>query len=471
MSMPNRSFPLRRALCLLGIALLFLAAGTRLEGETRFFSFATSKGLDVKVLQDNDMPFIHAELRIFLDGRTQNYASLAIIQLVVMNMFDLSLNSPSSNLMDMLQRQGNDFQAALDPECVTISMNFLPDRLASFSRLLKEIFTYQSFHLNKFNESKEKFWPLFMKNRDWKKEVAVMLAYQQLIGNFFFSRGFLLQEVLKGINLAELRSFMLRIFRPDNAQLVLKGKVNPYYVLGMIEKDLPQPPAKPAQARKAAAPLNTGRKVFILNVSSSDLPTVYWFDVAPAVGDAAYLPYLIGNFALFGFPGGRIYQSERARLLMEPYRVKTDTIFMKDFTLFCNSLRLNYNDLENFLLLVDQERRRFSVRPIERKEYLDALNYQIGLAQVESSRFDSDLLREIGRFQGQRASLTAPRIGSELFQDVSFGRVTQTLDEQMGSRNKDGHRDRGIVVLVGNADLIVNSLGLLKTEALEFSLD
>jgi len=437
----------------------------------RLFPFATSKGLDVKVLQDNDMPFIHAELRIFLDGRTQNYTSLAIIQLAVMNMFDLSLNSPSSNLMDMLRRQGNDFQVELGPECVTISMNFLPDRLASFSKLLKEIFTYQSFHLNKFNESKEKFWPLFMKNRDWKKEVAVMLAYQQLIGNFYFSRGFLLQEVLKGINLAELRSFMLRIFRPDNAQLVLKGKVNPYFVLGMIEKDLPQPPAKPAKARKADAPLNTGRKVFILNVNSSDLPTVYWFDVAPAAGDAAYLPYLIGNFALFGFPGGRIYQSERNRLLMEVYKVNTDALFMKDFTLFCNSLRLNYNDLENFLLMVDQERRRFSVRPIERKEYLDALNYQIGQAQVESSRFDSDLLREIGRFQGQGASAMAPRIGPELFQDVSFGRVTQTIDEQMGSKYKDGPRERGIVVLIGNADLIVNSLGLLKTEALEFSLD
>ncbi len=468
---PNRNSPLRRALCLLGGALLFLAVENPLEGETRLFSFATSKGLDVKVLQDNNMPFIYAELRIFLDGSAQNYASQAITQLTVMNMFNLSLNSPSSNLMDILRRQGNDFQVELGPECVKISMNFLPDRLAAFSKLLKEIFTYQSFHLNKFNESKEKFWPLFKKNRDWKKEIAVLLAYQQLVGNFYFSRGFLLQEVLNGINLAELRSFMLTTFRPDNAQLVLKGKVNPYFVLGMIEKDLPQSPAKPAKARKADAPLNTGRKVFIVNVNSSDLPMVYWFDVAPAAGDAAYFPYLVGNFALFGFPGGRIYQSERNRLLMEVYKVNTDTLFMKDFTLFCNYLRLNYNDLENFLLMVDQERRRFSVRPIERKEYLDALNFQIGQAQVGSSRYDNDLLREIGRFQGQGASSTAPRIGPELFQDVSFGRVTQTIDEQMGSRYKDGPREKGIVVLVGNADLIINSLGLLKTEALEFSLD
>jgi len=292
-----------------------------------------------------------------------------------------------------------------------------------------------------------------------------------LIGNFFFSRGFLLQEVLNGINMAQLRSFLLRTFRPDNARLVLKGKINPYFILGMIEKDLPSPPPTAAKPRHAEVSLNTGRRIFILNVNSPDLPTVYWFDVAPAAGDAAYFPYAIGNFTLFGFPGGRIYQSERNRTLMGGYKVYTETLFMRDFTLLCNYLRLNYSDVEDFLLMVDQERRRFSVRPIERKEYLDAMNYFVGLAQVESSRFDHDLLAEIGRFQGQGASSSAPRIGPELFQDVSFNRVMQVMDEQMGTKHKSGPREKGIVVLVGNANLIVNSLKLLKTEALELSMD
>jgi len=472
MSTATRRTPLRGAACLLAAALLFLAANGKLTGETRLFSFTTSKGLVVKVLQDNEMPFIYAELRIYLDGGTQTYNSLAITQLAVMNMFDRSLNSPASNLMDLLLRQGNDFQVELEPECVKLRMNFLGDRLGSFSKLLKEIFTYNSFHLNRFNESKEKFWQLFVKGRDWRKEIAVFLAYQQLIGNFFFSRGFLVQEVLNGINLAQLRSFQLRTFRPDNAQLILKGKLNPYFILGMIEKDLPPVPPWPLKARKEAAALNAGRRVFILNVNSTELPAVYWFDVAPAVDDAAYHAHAVGNYVLFGFPGGRIYQSERNQALMAGYKVNTDIYFMKGFSVFCNYLRLNYGDLENYLLMVDQERRRFAVRPLERKEYLDALNFHIGHVQVESSRFDYDLTGEVDRFRGQGVAATAPRIGPELFQDVSFGRVLQTMDEQMGARNKTAnHADRGIVVLVGNANLIVNSLKLLKTQALELSLD
>jgi predicted Zn-dependent peptidase len=471
MFMANRNFQSRRFLCLLGGVVFFLAGGLALAAETRLFTFTTSKGLVVKILQDNDMPFIHAQLLINLDGSTQNYTSLAISQLTVMNMFERELNFPPANLLDMLQRQGNDFLVEQNPEVVKISMNFLPDRLASFPKLLKEIFNYSSFHLKKFNESREKFWSLFAKNRDWKKEIALLLAYQQMTGNFYFTQGLLLQEFMGRINLAQLRSFLLKTFRPDNALLILKGKINPYFILGMIEKDLPQPSPPSPKSRKEEVVVNANRKIFILNVNSSDLPVVYWFDAAPAATDANYLPYVIGNYALFGFPNGRIYQSGKNQFQMGGYKVNTDTFSFRNFTMFCNYLRLNYSDLENYLLLVDQERKKFNVRPIERKEYLDALNFYIGRAQVETSRFDNDLQGEIVRFRGQGAGSYAARIGTELFQEVSLNRVMQIMDDQMGGKHKAGSRDKGVVVLIGNANLILSSLKFLKTEALELSMD
>lgn len=471
MCMANRGFPLRRFFCILGAMVSILGGARELAAETRLFSFTTSKGLAVKVLQDNDMPFIHAELLINLDASTQNYTSLVISQLTLMNMFERELNSPPANLLDMLQRQGNDYLVEQNPEYVKISMNFLPDRLSSFPKLLKEIFNYQSLHLKKFNQSKEKFWSLFKKNRDWKKEIALLLAYQQMVGNLYFTQGFLLREFLNRINLAELRSFLLKTFRTDNALLILKGKINPYFILGMLEKDLPQSPPQPPKARREGVVVNAGRRIFILNVNSPDLPMVYWFDTGPPAGDANFLPYVIGNFALFGFPNGRIYQSEKNQFQMGGYKVNIETYSFGSFTLFCNYLRLNYTDLENYLLLVDQERKKFNVRPMERKEYLDAVNFYIGRAQVETSRYDHDLQGEIARFHGLGAGSYAPRIGSELFQEVGLNRVVQIMDEQMGPKHKAGGKDKGIVVMIGNADLILSSLKFLKTEALEMSMD
>jgi len=471
MYMPNKYLCNRCFFWLMAGILLFVSGSRQLVAETRLFSFVTSKGLTIKVLQDNEMPFIHAELHIFLDGNTQNYTSLAIAQLTVMNMFDRELNSPPSNLLDLLQKQGNDYQVEQNPEYVKISMNFLQDRLAAFPKLLGNIFNYQSFHLKKFNLSKENFWFLYSKNRDWKKEMAFLLAYQQIVGNFYFSQGFSFQEFINKINLAQLRSFLLRTFRPENAVLVLKGKINPYFILGMIEKDFPQMSAQPPKPKKEETPINAGRKVFILNVNSQELPAIYWFDTAPAVTDANYLPYFIGNFSLFGFPGGRIYQSEKNQFLMAGYKVNTETYFMKNFTIFCNYLRLNYSDVENFLLLVDQERRKFAVQPIERKEYLDALNFYIGRSQVDTSRFDHDLQGEIDLFHGQLATALPPRPGPELFQEVSINRVMQVMDEQMGNRHKSGGKERGVVVLIGNAALILSNLKFLKPDTVELLTD
>jgi predicted Zn-dependent peptidase len=471
MSMPNNHFLAGRFFMLLAGILLFFNEVSNLSAEIRLFSFTTSTGLPIKVLQDNEMPFIHVELFIYLEDSTKNYVSLAISQLTVMNMFARELNSPSSNLLDSFFRLGNDYQVEQTPEYIKISLNFIPDRLASFTKLLKEIFTYQSFHLNKFNQSKENFWSYFIKNRDWKKECAFLLAYQHIVNNFYFNQGFFIQELFDNINLAQLRSFYLKTFRFDNSLLILKGNINPYIALGMIEKDLPPVAGPLTKSKKEEINVNPGRKIFILNTATSDSPMIYWFEVAPAATDDNYLPFFIGNFSLFGFPSGRIYQSERNQFLQDSYKVSTDIYSLKNFTVFCNYLRLNYADVENFLLLVDQERKKFSVQPIARKEYLDALNYYLGRAQVETGRFDNGIQQVVDLFQAQPASLPQARRSPELIREVTFERVVQVMDELMGYRHKTGIRERGIIVLIGNANLIVNNLKILKADVVELIMD
>ena len=443
----------------------------QLAAEARQFSFLSSKGLPIKVLQQNEMPFVHAQLLVFLDGEKQNYNSLLISQLTFMNMFARELNLPSTNLLDSFFRLGNDYQVEQTPEYVTISLNFLPDRLAAFTKLLKEIYTYQSFHLKKFNLSKEKYWSFFIKNRDWKKEIAFLLAYQQMVGNFYFSQGLMVQEIVNSINLAQLRSFYLKTFRPDNSLLILKGNINPYIALGQIERDLPVSPPAPAKNKKEEVTPNSSRRIFVLNSTVSDAPMIYWFDEAPAMSEADYLPFFIGNFTLFGFPGGRIYQSERSQFFLGGYKVSTDIFSLKNFTVFCNYLRLNYNDLENFLFLVDQERKKFSARPVVKKEYLDALNYYLGRAQVETGNFEYGMQQVIDRFQSQPASLSQPPRGPELVREVTFERVVQVMDELMGYKHRAGIREKGIIVLIGNANLIMNALKIFKADVIELRMD
>jgi len=471
MSIQNRSLSRAGFLQLAALLLLLFGGISRLAGETRQFSLVTTKGFPIKVLQETEMPFVHAELLVFLDGSIQNYNSLFISQLTLMNIFSQELNAPSSSLLDSIFRLGNDYQVEQTPEYLKISISFLPDRLANFTKVLREIFTYQSFHLEKFNRSKEKYWSLFIKNRDWKRDIAFLLAYQQIVGNFYFNQGLMIQEFVNGINLAQLRSFYLKTFRTDNSLLIIKGNVNPYIVLGLLERDLPVFAGPAAKKKKEEVKINSGRKIFVLNNAAADYPMVYWFDVAPAIADTDYLSFFIGNYILFGFPGGRIYQSERNQSLLSGVKVSTEIYPMRNFTIFCNHLRLNYNDLENFLQSVDQERKKFSVRPIVKKEYLDALNYFLGRAQVETGFYDHGMQQVIDRFQSQPASSQAQPRASEPLREVTFERVTQVMDDLMGYKHKAGIPEKGIIVLIGNSSLIVNNLKNLKAYVVELRMD
>jgi predicted Zn-dependent peptidase len=241
--------------------------------------------------------------------------------------------------------------------------------------------------------------------------------------------------------------------------------------VGLLDRDLPVFAGAPAKNKREEIKINPGRKIFVLNSTASDYPMIYWFDVAPASTDPDYLSFFIGNFVLFGFPGGRIYQSERSQFLLGGYKVSTDIYSLKNCTVFCNYLRMNYGDLENFLLLVDQERKKFSVRSIVKKEYLDALNYYLGRAQVETGQYEYGMQQMLDRFQAPPAAVLPTPHGLESVREVTFERVVQVMDDQMGYKHKAGVRERGIIVLIGNANLIVNNLKIFKADIVELRMD
>jgi hypothetical protein len=99
------------------------------------------------------------------------------------------------------------------------------------------------------------------------------------------------------------------------------------------------------------------------------------------------------------------------------------------------------------------------------------LNYYLGRAQVETGSLDYGVQQVINRFQAQPASLIPPPRGPEPIREVTFDRVVQVMDDLMGYKHKAGIRERGIIVLIGNANLIVNNLKSFKAEVVEFRMD
>jgi hypothetical protein len=97
-------------------------------------SFTSTKGLRLRVLKSNHIPFIHAQLIIYYKEKVKNPA---IPYLTLLNIFDRNLKGNDTPLLSILKKLGNDYQVEHRPDFVLFKINLLPDKMLLFIRFLK----------------------------------------------------------------------------------------------------------------------------------------------------------------------------------------------------------------------------------------------------------------------------------------------------------------------------------------------
>jgi hypothetical protein len=118
-------------------------------------------------------------------------------------------------------------------------------------------------------------------------------------------------------------------------------------------------------------------------------------------------------------------------------------------TVICNTIRLRYIDIRNFIFLVEKERKKLRVQQVDRREYLNTLSNIYGRLEVNTQYFENDISLEIikAEYYANKVTLTS---------------LNQTVD----------HSNQEVIVIVGTAKLIRADLGLLpsmKVEVIDFT--
>ena len=444
---------------------LAFAAATLTSEKT--FDFETSKGLTVRIVQDPALPFIHAELHIYYDSDSVDKLTPTIAYLALLNVFSRELNDPPHPLMRLLRELGNDFDVEQQPDFLGLRVNFLNDKIQLFIQMLKELFNFDSFSLRVFNASKQFYWPHLFAQSDWEKQLAYRIAYRQLFPNQALGQSLVMSEQMAGINLAQIRSFCKKTFRSDRSLLLLRGNINPHITLGSIERNMQYAFKKLPPLPEPSVPVAVNqRRLIIINDRKADLPYLYWFDTLPAANNPDYFSFLVASHIIFGYPTGRIYQGGKSQFFLGTNRIASEVTQHRQISVSCISLRLNYADIEDFIQLVDSEWRKLNVLTIQRREYLDAVKYFLGKKQVESSEFAAPPGIEIGN-QILKSDATPKMALSDMIQKVSLERIQRVASDAYAGRQRDSSRERGIIVLVGNAETILANLKTLKPEAVE----
>jgi hypothetical protein len=423
--------------------------------------FVSSKGLSIGILSSNGIGLVHAEILIFYHGDINP----AISYLTVENMFNPELHNSDTNLLGILKRLGNDFKVEHRTDYLKISVDFLSTRISLFTQFVDELFSYKSFSLKRYNNSILNYRKFIMKKNGWEKMLAGRYAYSHLFQGHSLGRTVIDGSSLLKINLAQIRSFYRNTFKPGNAFLFLKGNLNPHITFGMVEKAL----KSYKKAEKVIIPVEkltiiNNRKIIVLDVVSNEAPIVFWFQAIPVHSDNNHMFWRVMNNILFDYPIGIVYKKATQYGIRNIRKIETDLTIHSQVSVICNTFKINYSDIERFIVLVDNEARKLSKRKIDRKEYLDSLNYFLGQSKVESSRFTHDVQMEVDK-SVLKLSEKSLAITPKIFQRITLDNLNQFIgDIKFNTRNGNHIKKSEVIVIAGNARLIKGYFNTLKLD-------
>lgn len=411
------------------------------------------------VVPENNLS--HAELIIFFN----NKSNPTISYLTVENIFNQDIHDSDTDLLSAFRRLGNDFEIEKRVDYLKISLNFLSDRVSQFAHLLNEFFSYKSFSLKRFNKSISQYWKNCKSREGWEKKLARQYAYAHLFPGHFMGNSIVDPDSLTKINLAQIRSFYRNTFRQENSMLFLKGGINPHITFGLIEKSLKshrtQDPVKPPDDQLS---VSSSRKLIILDVLGTETPQIFWFQAIPPLGDPGHMYWVIMNNILYDYPFGEVFKKASFFGFRNIRKIDSDIEYHQLVSVICNTIRMNYSEIERFILMADNEIRKLGKRNIDRKEYLDSLNYFLGKSKVDSIDFDYDIRQDI-----LKTILNLDRrpihISPKIFEQVTLNGLNQFVRNFSSlSRDNNDLEMPEIIVIAGNARLIKGYLNVLKPD-------
>jgi len=432
-----------------------------LQGQSDVLEFTASKGVTIKIIRDSSMRFLHATLLVFFRNP---HSEPAIPYLTMENLFSESLDETDTKLQDLLKRLGNDYTVEYHPDRLSVRVNFLAGQIPLFTQFLRELFSYKSFSLKRFNTSAYNYHKLLVKKQDWEKILAERLAYSVLFQGNPLGNTVIKRDALLRLNLAQIRSYYRQNYRPENSVLLLKGNINPHIAFGLIEKGLKSLKNQDPVPRRPLDPVaipTFQRQILILDAASNEAPIMFWFQAIPPVDHEQYLYSLIVNEILFGYPIGNLFRNASGFGIRNIRRMDTEITYHGRAATLCNTIYLAYEDLEKFILLTDHEIRKMQIRRIDRKEYLETLNFFLGKSKVDTERFDEDV-REEAIQTIAATSAKDFRLSSSIFRQVTLEHINRFVTRK-NHLSRDGSAIGSVViVIVGDAQRILQNLRTIK---------
>lgn len=345
-----------------------------------------SNGLIVSMTPRSGWSLVHAELIIPLYDRERNPV---IPRLTGENLFNRHLPDNDTGLTGTLAKLGGDYRIDYMPDEIRLSINFPSDQVRDFASLLKDIFTYKSFSLERYDSSRQSFFDRLTTEPDWAYQVARSMAYALFFPGHDSSRGPIQSQHFERLNLSYFRSFHSRVFKPERSILIMSGDINPHITYGLIERTLFELKKQEVANAERTVPFPVpppANRIILLESERFSQTGAFLFSVVPPVHQLEHFQERILHAHLFNIPHGRLYNLASS-MRLRPITFQTRIHHHSNLSVMATEIQ-NTQYLGRILDLLFSERRRLLLKPFDEREYLVASNILLGQMKVETTRFD-----------------------------------------------------------------------------------
>jgi zinc protease len=403
----------------------------------------TQSGLEVNTVSLEQLPIVHIEL-IVKSGSAADPSGLpGVAQLTAAMLKEGTRGKSSAKLAEAIDFLGANLHVHNDEENVYINMSALSEHFQQALSLVAEVATRPAFSQSELDKLKTRELARLAMESENPRFLASRELHKALYGEHPYWHVDTTPAVLKRIKRDDLARFHRTHFAPNNAVLIVVGKVDAEQVQTAAQSAFSAwQRRKVPEVAYPAPPERKSREVIIVDREQSVQSVFYIGNLALARGSDDYIPLLVANQVLGGSAASRLFMDlrEKRSLTYGAYSFIDERVQVAPFIAYA-AVR---NEVTGEAMAAFEEHlQRVVAEPPAAQELKDAQAYLVDRFPL---RIDTP---------GKIADLVADLRVHELPDDYwdSFRQQIRAVDTSAAHAAARSyiHGDRSLIVVVGKA--------------------
>jgi predicted Zn-dependent peptidase len=337
-----------------------------------------SNGLTVVTVRDERFPLVTARMAFGAGSRFDPQTQPGLAEAVAALLTEGTKSRKSRQIAEEAADIGGSLSGSATPDSLVIAGSALSEHAARLLDLMADVARHASFPADEVALYQQNRKQALLAQRSESSYLASEKTEEIVFGDHPYARQHPTPEAIDALRPETLAQFRDRLLTPNNAVLILIGKLPPQAVLMKAlaerfgdwpKRDVPPPPSAPLPEPR--------RSLTLVDRPGSVQADVHVGRLGLTRRDPEFFPLLVGNTVLGGGASSRLFNHIREEKGYA-YSVYSYNEAHRDAALFSAAMQVRNEVVEDAIRSLLAEMKRMAAEPVTPDELSAAKNYLSG---------------------------------------------------------------------------------------------